>query len=253
MTKLALAEADPTLTKHFVGQPHHFQLHCLQGFLLTFVLSTCLFTFVPQLDIWASNFFYQEGSHFPANELWFVKAIYDLTPWFGRAMLLTAMVVSLIAIFVPSKISRRHWRRACAMIAVLVFGLGLLVHALLKDGMGRPRPRDLQIFAGATTYVPVFIHSQFCTSNCSFVSGHAAVGFSLMSLGMFSVRRRRQFWLLAGLFSGGVVGAVRIAQGGHFLSDVVFSFLAIWMSHLLVRSLWLRFRSRQLYKPPNFL
>jgi hypothetical protein len=103
MNKLALAEADPTLTKQFVGQPHHFKLHCLQGFLLTFVLSTCLFTFVPQLDIWASNSFYQEGSHFPANELWFVKTIYDLTPWFGRAMLLTAMVVSLIAIFVPSK------------------------------------------------------------------------------------------------------------------------------------------------------
>jgi lipid A 4'-phosphatase len=253
MIKLAPTVTDAKILTQFVRHFHKFKLHCLQGFLLAFLLFTCLFIFAPQLDIGVSSFFYQEGAHFPANEHWFVKAIYDLTPWFGRAMLLIAMVVSLIAIFIPSKISRRHWRRACAMMAVLVFGLGLLVHAVLKDGMGRPRPRDLQIFAGTTSYVPVFTHSQFCASNCSFVSGHAAVGFSLMSLGMFSVRRRRQFWLMAGLLSGGVIGAVRIAQGGHFLSDVVFSFLAIWMSHLLVRALWLRFRSRQLYKAPNFV
>lgn len=251
MNKLALTVTDATSSKQHVRQSHQFKFHCLQGFFLTFLLSTFLFSLAPQIDIWASSFFYKEGARFPANELWFVKVIYDGTPWFGRSMLLIAMVVSLIAIFVPSKISRRHWRRASAMIAVLLFGLGLLVHSFLKDGMGRPRPRDLQIFAGTTTYVPVFTHSQFCTSNCSFVSGHAAVGFSLMSLGMFSVRRRRQFWLLAGLFSGCVVGAVRIAQGGHFLSDVVFSFLAIWMSHLIVRALWLRFRLRQLYKASN--
>jgi lipid A 4'-phosphatase len=253
MNKLAPAVTDTTLSKQFVRHFYKFKLHCLQGFLLAFLLFTCLFIFAPQIDIWTSGFFYKDGAHFPSNDFWFVKVIYDGTPWFGRMMLLIAIAISLLAIVLPSKISRRHWRRACAMIAVLVFGLGLLVHAVLKDGMGRPRPRDLQIFAGTTSYVPVFTHSQFCASNCSFVSGHAAVGFSLMSLGMFSVRRRRQFWLMVGLLSGGVIGAVRIAQGGHFLSDVVFSFLAIWLSHLFVRALWLRFRARQLYKAQNFV
>jgi hypothetical protein len=48
-----------------------------------------------------------------------------------------------------------------------------------------------------------------------------------------------------------LIGAVRIAQGGHFLSDVVFSFLAIWFVHLLIRSFWLRFRVWQLFSRDN--
>lgn len=230
-----------------------FNFHCLHGFLLAFLFFSGLFILAPQLDIWTSSYFYKQDFGFVANEIWIVKVIYDGTPWLGRAMLLFAIAVSVTALFFPSKISRRHWRRASAMIAVVVFGLGLLVHSVLKDGMGRPRPRDIDIFAGTTAYVPVFTRSHFCASNCSFVSGHAAVGFSLMSLGMFSVRRRRQYWLMSGLIAGGLIGAVRIAQGGHFLSDVVFSFLAIWSSHLLVRALWLRFRARQLYKTQYFV
>ena len=149
---------------------------------------------------------------------------------------------------VPSKVSRRNWRRASAFVVVVVLGIGLLVHAVLKDGMGRPRPRDVQAFAGSTAFVPVFVPSQFCQSNCSFVSGHAAVGFSLMSLGMFGVRRRRKFWLHTGLIAGGLIGLTRIAQGGHFLSDVVFSLIAVWASHLLIRAVWLRFRRWQLQR-----
>jgi lipid A 4'-phosphatase len=131
---------------------------------------------------------------------------------------------------------------------VVVLGIGLLVHTVLKDGMGRPRPRDVQAFAGPTAFVPVFVPSQFCQTNCSFVSGHAAVGFALMSLGMFGIRRKRQFWLFTGLFVGGLIGLARISQGGHFLSDIVFSLIAIWSSHLLIRAVWLRFRAWQIYR-----
>jgi lipid A 4'-phosphatase len=96
--------------------------------------------------------------------------------------------------------------------------------------------------------VPVFVPSQFCQTNCSFVSGHAAVGFALMSIGMLSIRKRRRFWLAIGLIAGGAVGLARIAQGGHFFSDVVFSLIAVWGSHLLIRSIWIRFRAWQLHK-----
>jgi len=237
----------PALTQS-VHHQFKLKLHCFQGFLLLFLISSFLFILSPEIDIRTSALFYKDGANFSANDFWLVKFIYEATPWLGSAMLLVAIAVSVAAFFLPTKISRRHRRRACAVIAVIVFGLGLLVHSVLKDGMGRPRPRDLQIFAGTTSYVPVFTRSHFCSSNCSFVSGHAAVGFSLMSLGMFAIRRRRQFWLLAGFISGSVIGAARIAQGGHFLSDVVYSFLAIWLSHLILRGLWLRFRARQIHR-----
>jgi lipid A 4'-phosphatase len=148
----------------------------------------------------------------------------------------------------PYRVSRRNWRRSSAVVAVVVLGIGFLVHTVLKDGMGRPRPRDVQAFAGPTAFVPVFVPSQFCQTNCSFVSGHSAVGFALMSLGMFGIRRKRQFWLFTGLVVGGVIGLTRVAQGGHFLSDIVFSLIAIWSSHLLIRAVWLRFRGWQFHR-----
>jgi len=212
-----------------------------------FFLSSFLFLIWPELDLVVSNFFYAGFGFFPANENWFVRAVYDSVPWMGRVLFCLSLFVALIAILAPSFVSRRHWRRAVAFVIVVVVGIGLLVHVILKDGMGRPRPRDIQVFAGPTSFVPIFKPSQFCTRNCSFVSGHAAVGYSLMSLGMLGVRRRRHFWFVVGISAGTLIGIVRIAQGGHFLSDVVFSFIAIWGSHLLIRESWLRFRARQLF------
>ena len=48
--------------------------------------------------------------------------------------------------------------------------------------------------------------------------------------------------------TGGLIGLVRISQGGHFLSDVVFSLIAIWGAHLLIRAVWLRIRYWQFQK-----
>ena len=69
-----------------------------------------------------------------------------------------------------------------------------------------------------------------------------------MSVGLLGVRRRRQFWFLTGLFAGSMIGLVRIMQGGHFLSDVVFSLVSIWAVHLLIRAIWIRFRALQLQR-----
>lgn len=223
------------------------KVHCVPGCVGLLALSSLLFNYFPQIDIWVTQFFYASQGIFPANDYWLVKGIYQATPWLGRFAFLFALMVLLFAIFSPSSVSRRHWRRASAVVAVVVLGIGLLVHTLLKDGMGRPRPRDVQIFMGSTDYVPVFVTSQFCQTNCSFVSGHAAVGFAIMSIGMLSTRKRRRFWLALGLISGSAIGLARIAQGGHFFSDVIFSLIAVWASHLLIRTIWIRFRAWQLH------
>lgn len=221
-------------------------VHCFPGCMGLFLLASLFFTTFPQVDLWFSHLFYLENGIFPANDLLLVKGIYFLTPWMGRLAFIFALGILAWAMVFPPQVSRRHWRRASAVVAVVILGIGLLVHTVLKDGMGRPRPRDVQIFTGSTVYVPIFEPSQFCQTNCSFVSGHAAAGFALMSVGMLGVRRRRQFWLSTGIVVGCAIGLARIAQGGHFLSDVVFSLIAIWSCHLLIRATWLRFRVWQL-------
>lgn len=223
---------------------------CFLRCLITLTVGAILFVVWPSLDLIVSNWFYVGQGIFPANDYWFVIGIYQGAPILGRLLFFMALFVVVTAICLPEKISRRFWRRSAALVTVVILGVGLLVHAVLKDGMGRPRPRDVHAFAGVTSFVPVMTTSQFCQTNCSFVSGHAAIGFSLMSFGMFAVRKRRQFWMKAAVLVGGGIGLVRIAQGGHFLSDIIFSFIAIWFSFILIRSVWLRFRVWQLCMSP---
>ena len=230
-----------------VHQYAHSGISCLSFF----VISALFFLGVPEIDLSISNYFYDGYGYFPLNENLLVKIVYVGVPWLGRFLFFLALIIVLAAVVSPARLSRRHWRRAASMVVVVVLGVGFLVHTVLKDGMGRPRPRDVQAFAGSTSFVPVFTPSQFCATNCSFVSGHAAVGFSLMSLGMLGARRRRNFWFFTGLLTGSLIGFVRIAQGGHFLSDVIFSFVSIWAVHLLVRFVWVRFRAWQLFQPSD--
>jgi hypothetical protein len=126
-----------------------------------------------------------------------------------------------------------------------VIGLGVVVDWGLKDQVGRPRPEQLDIFGRNKPFVPAFQLSTHCDVNCGFVSGHAAAGFSIMAWGMWAAWSRRKRWLLAGAVVGLLIGAVRIAQGGHFLSDVVFAGWAVWLTYVLIRQIWLRLRLRR--------
>lgn len=241
-------ESSTTMIQALLKRLSVTQFHCFSGWFCLFIFASIFFTVFPEVDIAVTQFFYADQGVFKANDWLLVKGVYHLTPWIGRFAFIFAVCILFLSILSPPKVSRRHWRRAAAVVSVVVLGIGLLVHTALKDGMGRPRPRDVQNFMGATAYVPVMVPSQFCQTNCSFVSGHAAVGFAIMSVGMLGVRRRRQFWLFTGMLAGGLIGLVRVSQGGHFLSDVVFSLIVIWGSHLLIRAVWLRFRFWQLHK-----
>jgi lipid A 4'-phosphatase len=114
-------------------------------------------------------------------------------------------------------------RAAGFVLASLALGPGLVVNVLLKDNWGRPRPSTIAEFGGPNHYVPAFIPSDQCLDNCSFSSGHAALGFWMIAFAMLVSPRWRPLALLAAVGFGAAVGLVRIAQGGHFLSDVIVS------------------------------
>ena len=81
-----------------------------------------------------------------------------------------------------------------------------------------------------STIAFAYLKCKECDGNCSFVSGHAAGAFFILSLSWVFRQKR---WLLLGLFLGALVGTGRVLQGGHFVSDVVFAFWAVYFSSLL--------------------
>lgn len=207
---------------------------------LTGLMLVALFESMPMLDLWVAMQAHAGMGLFPASDLLWVQTLYRGTPWVGRAMFLCSGVVLLLACWRRLRPARWRWRRAAAVHLVLLVGLGLVVHAVFKEHWGRPRPYELQVFAGTQSYVPALRPVGSCRGNCSFVSGHAATGFALLSMGMFSARARRRRWFGVALCSGLLIGAGRVLQGGHFVSDVLFAGWLMWAVTALVREVWLR-------------
>lgn len=200
----------------------------------------------PALDLWIALQFYAQNGLFPANQWWAVQAVYVWAPPLGWVLTCAMLAVLGWRWWRPGQIRVGLWRQAVAWLLVAVLGIGLVVHEALKDQVGRPRPNQVIDMGGSVPYVPALQLSTSCERNCSFVSGHASLGFCLLALGMWAAPSRRRRWLWVGLLAGSGVGGVRMVQGGHYFSDVLFAFLAIWGTALLVRELWLRVRWWQL-------
>ncbi|HVO96350.1 MAG TPA: phosphatase PAP2 family protein, partial [Terriglobales bacterium] len=130
-------------------------------------------------------------------------------------------------------------RRIIFLLLALALGPGLLVNVVLKSHWGRARPIEVSAFGGLRDFSPAYVIAKQCRHNCSFVSGDAAMGYYLMVF-LFIARKRAGAVALGlvGVLTGSVIGLVRIAQGAHFLSDVIFAGLltvtVAWLLSMLM-------------------
>jgi lipid A 4'-phosphatase len=205
--------------------PGWFWKHGLWMVGLVFLLSALLATLV-DIDPRLSGYFYDPT----AAQQWFLKTavpwiwLYQYGEWPALVLAIGAAVVW------GGSLCCRSWvcyRRACALIVLAVMlGPGLLVNGVFKPLWGRPRPVQAALFGGSQPYQHWWQPGPIGGGR-SFPSGHAAMGYVLV-LGTCLVPRRRSAWL-PGLVLGGaltygsLVGVARIIQGGHFLSDVLWS------------------------------
>jgi len=118
---------------------------------------------------------------------------------------------------------------------------GLITNTLLKDNWDRARPSHLTEFGGDKSFSPPLVISDQCASNCSFVSGDAALAFTLIAFAFVVARYRRRI-VLAGVLFGSLIGFIRMGQGAHFLSDVVFAGLFVCLTIMLLKAVVLERR-----------
>lgn len=193
-----------------------------------------LFLAFPEIDLWASGQFHVPGQGF----ILVGNPVFDWVRQNREWVVVPPVALALAYLLLgnwrhaPTWLAGRR-KQAAYVLLVLVVGPGLLVNSLFKDNWGRARPDQVRQFDGPRQFTPAWLPSDQCHKNCSFVCGDASVGFVILSLGFVSRRPRR--WLIAGIATGGMLGLMRIGQGGHFLSDVIFSFyvvyLAAWLLH----------------------
>jgi membrane-associated phospholipid phosphatase len=107
------------------------------------------------------------------------------------------------------------------VIATMVIGPGLIVNLGLKDHWHRPRPIQTQDFNGPNPFTPWYDHDGGCQKNCSFVSGEAATGFWMVAPASVLPPPWRGPAIFAAFVFGFGASLLRLAFGGHYLSDVL--------------------------------
>jgi lipid A 4'-phosphatase len=213
------------------------------------VAATALFLLAPGVDLWAAGLFFRPGAGFFLAELGVVRALYRAVPWIVTAQAIGIPLLLLLGWWRGRAFAGIGLKQGVFVLLVLVLGPGLLVNTLLKDHWGRARPSQVVEFGGVESFTAAPLPANACQKNCSFVSGHAAVGFALITYSFLAIeRRRRQALALAAVAAGSAIGLARMAQGAHFLSDVVFAGLGVggvaWLlawvllKRDLVGSLW---------------
>lgn len=197
-----------------------------------------------ELDQRVTSFFYIDGQ-FTSHPIWSFLYHYGILPAWGVAILSLVIYVCSY-LFSPLK----RWRLATLfLLASLAIGPGLIVHAILKDHWGRPRPRQVIEYGGhqefRAYYEPNFFHQP--EPSKSFPCGHCSMGFYFFTLALLGrhYRYRSLYYLGMGLALGlgTALSFIRIAQGGHFLFDTLLSALIMWLTTLTLYYFF--FKSKQ--------
>ena len=199
-------------------------------FLGASIALAALFMAFPGLDEAFSHLFYVDGEKFFLKGWGPFVFLYDIVPLVLRVTVGLIIIMALIRL-IPDSLSTRapailHARGQAIVFIVLslAIGPGLVTNEVLKNHVDRARPAQTTEFGGTKTFTPAFIVSDQCERNCAFVSGHASMGFFFASFGFLMIPgfRRTMVFSLAIAF-GAAVGLARIAQGAHYLSDVIFA------------------------------
>jgi lipid A 4'-phosphatase len=192
----------------------------------------------PNLDLAVTGLFYDPQLGFHLRPLLVVRIVYSSVWWISAAVLvgLLGFLLASWTVFRQREVCMRQRRTALYLLLVMLIGPGLLVNAVFKDHWGRARPSQVMEFGGSKQFTRAAVPADQCEKNCSFVSGHASGGFYFLAVACVWPRRRA-LWLAVGTALGLGIGLVRIVQGGHFFSDVVFCGIIVYLTARVLHTL----------------
>lgn len=210
--------------------------------LLAATLMTVSFIFVgfPQIDITVSALFYKPEQNFllrntPLHlfvDSWIRPSIKYLT--------VTLVVACVYKLFLGKSPIKRRFNIVAFLFSSFLLGPVLLVNGLLKEFIGRARPKNIIEYGGTKIFSPAYFPADQCETNCSFVSGDAAVAFSTIAFALI-FKGKLRFQLVAIALSFGVLVSIyRLGTGAHFLSDTVLSGLFCILIILILERMLLR-------------
>jgi len=200
------------------------------------VATAIVFAWFPELDLAAARLFGTAGG-FILNrdrDLISLRQVGLVAPMVAAGVCVLAL---LWPAFRPGVRLFTDARNLVAILLTFTLGPGLLVNVGLKDHWHRPRPVQVQEFGGPSEFRPWWDTSGACVRNCSFVSGEVAGATAMVLVAaVMPVEMAGSAIIVALIFAVGVA-LLRMAFGGHFLSDVIFAALLTHLVAILVFAL----------------
>ncbi len=191
------------------------------------------------LDKWLSSQFFS-----PASSS-FSKAHYHYFIYHWAVVPALATAILSAVCFILSFVYKGLYSKRFPLLFLslsMALGAGLITHLIFKEFWFRPRPIQTSLFGGIEQfnpfYMPKFTFPNFCKS---FPSGHATMGFYFINLIILGVRLKsrllKQIGIGSTIIMSFLLGFSRIAQGAHFLSDVLMSLVVTWYAALAIEKL----------------
>lgn len=205
-----------------------------------------LFTVFPQWDMAISGLFWDARRHFSLAAAPWAQTARNFANWIPWAIAAPAFAAIVLKLIFPTGKMFMPARAAVLLALTMALGPGLLVNGILKQNWGRPRPVHVDTFGGKDSFRSWYQTDGTCVGNCSFVSGEGALGFWLTAPASLVPGPAGAVAMVAAVAFGAVAGGLRIAFGGHFFTDVVFSGVLVVLLVAFTR-LWLYDRAR----PPS--
>jgi len=204
--------------------------------LVVWLAAGILFLAFPGIDLEVSRLFFAGKRVFSGQTIGWVKVARNVF-----VAVFFASIAGTLAGLILTRTGTRRWlhlrsRQWWYLAICLAVGPGLVANVGFKNHWGRARPNEIVEFGGTKAFTPAIFPARQCASNCSFVSGEAAAAFvPFYAMGLLCPQWTTLLIAL-GTLSGLTAGLVRVAQGGHFLSDVVFAgifmLLTVVVAHL---------------------
>ena len=199
------------------------RLHPMLAVSLYILVVSLFFLAFPKVDFWASGLFFSTTDGFWAQNEPFLRDVRHLGPFLVRVIAIVCVAVLLLKLLVPSRRPLMPLRQPVFLLSTLILGPGVLVNLVFKNNWGRPRPRSVEEFGGELPFQPVWKITDYCDSNCSFVSGEASAAMWLVSVAFIVPATWRKLTLAFVLPLGLILSVNRVAFGGHFFSDTLLS------------------------------
>lgn len=197
---------------------------------LIMLIVSCIFWF-SNLDIYLQSLFFKQSEGWFLKDYFLFDGIYKYGPYLSFLNFFAAIILLLLSYFIDY--FKKYRKSLIFIILFLTIGSGLIVNCLFKDHWGRPRPRELIQFGGEYRFIHHWVMGPI-RKNSSFPSGHASTAFFMIFPYFINREKKALLTLIPGILYGLMMGIIRMAQGGHFASDVIYAGFFMYLTGLLI-------------------